>query len=162
MIEIFLIVGGAIGVGFFLIFLLALSEKKQRKLTPRAEAGLTRSQFEKACGLVIEGMKLEIVEASQSGENRFDIIAKNPVPLIGGDLLIHCLYADPEEVVGTPPILELSNMVLQERLTKGIFITTGKFTNEIGTITELAPMEFVDGAAFQGLMKKYSVVFPAA
>ena len=150
----FLIVFVAIGIGFALIFLLALSEKKRRG-SPSAPAAFSRERFEKACVQIIEGMKLEIGEITRTGSSQLDILATNPAPITGGEYLVHCLYTDPGEVVSGPQIIELSNMVVQERLSKGIFITTGRFTADIPGIGELAPMEFIDGAAFEKLVKKY-------
>jgi hypothetical protein len=150
-----LIVFGSLGIGFFLIFLLALSDKK-RKESGGGERLLTPPEFEKACLLVVEGMKLEIEEINRAGEARLDMIARNPTPITGGQYLVHCLYVDPKQVIDAPQIIELSNMVVQERLSKGIFITTGRFTEEIPSIGELAPMEFIDGQAFKKLLAKYA------
>ena len=154
--SLLLIILGAISLGFSLIFLLALSErKKKNSSSPPRGGGMNRVQFEKACVMVLEGMKLEIEEVTQSPGAQTDIIARNPTPFTGGSYLVRCLFVDREEVVGVNPILELSNMVLQERLSKGIFMTTGRFTTEIPTIGELAPMEFIDGPTFLSLVEKY-------
>lgn len=150
-----LIVFGSLGIGFFLIFLLALSDKK-RKASGPGERLFTAPEFEKACLLVVEGMKLEIDEINRTGQDRFDMIARNPTPITGGQFLVHCLYVEPKQVITAAQIIELSNMVLQERLSKGIFITTGRFTEEIPGIGELAPMEFIDGQAFKKLIAKYA------
>ena len=147
-------IAGAVGVGFFLIFLLALSDRK-KKQTSEVPLDFTQTEFEKLCVQVIEGMKLDIEEASRSDSTQVDIIAVNSVPIIGGKLLVHCLYEKPEQVIGTAEILELSNRVISERLSKGIFITTASFTDEIPGISELAPLEFIDGKAFRKLIEKY-------
>lgn len=153
----FLIAFGAVGLGFVLIFLLALGEKKGKaKASQSHKPVISRDRFEKACVLIVEGMKLEISEINRSGEDRLDILARNPTPFTGGDFLVHCLYREAPEVIRPAEIIEFSNMVLQERLSKGIFITTGRFTDEIPTIGELAPMEFIDGPAFQKLLGKYA------
>ncbi len=153
---------GAIGFGFFLIFLLALSDKK-RKAAREGGPGEPRPyvsflQFQKACAQVVEAMKLEIEEVNQIGDARLDMIARNPTPFTGGQFLVHCLYLAPHETITAVQVIELSNMVLQERLSKGIFITTGRFTHEIPTIGELAPIEYIDGAALKGLVEKYKIV----
>ena len=157
MAGILILVFASVGIGFLLIFLLALSDKKRRMTegTPR-DRNLTAAQFEKACVLVVEGMKLEIEEINRASPDRLDMIARNPTPITGGQFLIHCLYVDPKQVIPATQIIELSNMVLQERLSKGIFMTTGRFTGEIPTIGELAPLEYIDGPAFQKLLAKYA------
>lgn len=153
------LVFGAMGAGFFFIFLLALADKKKRAKAGEGRGAnrLDQEQFEKACVAVVEGMRLEIDEIHRSIPSRLDMIARNPTPIVGGRFLIHCLYADPAEIVTSAQIIEFSNMVLQERLSKGILMTTGSFTQEIPAIGELAPIEFIDGPALEGLMEKYRV-----
>ena len=152
--SILLVIAVAVGTGFLLIFLIALADRKKIKETP-LRPGMTRERFERICLLVLEGMKMEIDEVSRAGDSQIEILARNPTPITGGAFLVHCLYIDPAEVIGSARIIELSNMVLQERLSKGIFMTTGRFTSEIPGIGELAPIEFVDGEALQRLMEKY-------
>lgn len=155
-----LLIGGSVTLGFVLIFLLALSEKKKIKKADGAsengDLGLSAEHFQKACLLVVEGMKLDIEEINATSEDKVDIMAKDPRPITGGQFLIHCLYRPRGETILSPEIIELSNMVLQERVSKGIFITTGRFTEEILSIGELAPIEFIDGNTLQGLIAKYA------
>jgi hypothetical protein len=147
---------GAVLFGFFMIFLLALAEKKRAKTNPKPEKQLGLLQFEKICVEMAEGMKLEIDELSRSG-NALDIFAHNPTPLTGGKFLVHCLYLSPEAPpVSAAEILELSSAIIQDRVSKGIFITTGRFTSDLPAIGELAPIEFVDGEAFLKLAEKYA------
>lgn len=147
----------AVSIGFLLIFFLALSKKRKTCLLSLfSEKKLTPEQFQKACTLIVEGMKLEIEEISSSEDQKLDIIAHNPTPFTGGKYLVHCLYAPSDHVIGSAEILELSNLIIQERLSKGIFMTTGKFTHDIGSIGELAPIEFVDGKKFMGLLEKHA------
>ncbi len=147
----------AVSIGFLLIFLLALSEKRKRCITSLfSEKKLTPEQFQKACTLIVEAMKLDIEEISNLEDQKLDIIAQNPTPFTGGKYLVHCLYVPSDRVIGSAEIIELSNMIIQDRLSKGIFMTTGKFTNEIGSIGELAPMEFIDGKKFMGLLEKHA------
>lgn len=151
-----LVIVGAVGFGFFLIFLLALADKKAKSKEAPGHPSLSPSSFEKACLLIIEGMKLEIDEINKVEETRVDVLARNPTPITGGTYLVHCLHVEPGAVVTAPQILELSNMVVQERLSKGIFITNGRFTADLPGIGELAPIEYIDGEAFQGLLKKFA------
>lgn len=143
--------------GFLLVLLLSLSDKKRRKrATDTPEKKLSFEQFGKACLNIIEGMKLEIESVNESEDSSLDIVAQNPTPITGGRYLVHCLSIDPKEVVASAEILELSNMVVQERYSKGIFMTTGRFTQDIPGIGELAPIEFIDGDAFGELLEKYA------
>ncbi|MBI2981950.1 MAG: restriction endonuclease, partial [Deltaproteobacteria bacterium] len=101
-----------------------------------------------------DAMKLETVEHEER-ENQIDIIAKNPTPFTGGLLLIRGLLIPSKGIVGLPQILEFSNVVREERLMKGIFVTTGSFSPELGTLAELAPIEFIDGKKLGELREKF-------
>ncbi len=154
---ILLIVAVAIGVGFSLIFLLALAEKKQKKgqaaSPPKA---LDQGQFEKACMQILETMKLNLEEFHRTGDNQLDILAKNPAPFTGGEYLVQCLYVPEDFTVDAARILEFSHTIVQDRLSKGIFMTMGRFTPDLGSIGELAPIEFIDGKKFRELVKEHA------
>ena len=158
---------GSILFGFFLIFLLALSDKKQKekRWKERRERGadiaperlqISQESFEKACTLIVEGMKLDIEEINRSTANAIDIMARNPLPIVGGPLIVHCLYIDPDECVSAAQVLELSQMIIQDRLLKGVFMTTGKFAEEIATLSELAVIELIDGKGVLELIRKHA------
>ncbi|QQR80299.1 MAG: restriction endonuclease [Deltaproteobacteria bacterium] len=105
---------------------------------------------------ILETMKLDLEEFHRTADNQLDIMAKNPAPFTGGEYLIQCLYVPSDYVVDAAKILELSNSIIQDRLSKGIFITTGKFTPDLSTISELAPIEFIDGEQFRNLVKEHA------
>ena len=155
--NLILVLIGTFLLGFGLIFLLALAEKRTASSSVFKTFFLHQESFEKACVEMIERMKLNVEDVQRPRPNELDILAVNPAPFIGGDLIVHCAYIQPEEVIGPAAIIELSNMVIQSRLTKAILITTGKFTDEKDTLGELAPMEFLDGKTFQGLIEKYKI-----
>lgn len=138
------VAGLAAAAGFALILLAALTGRKPRPF----EASLTFSQFEQTCYRLMDEMKLQIEEAEKSGPC-IDLLVRNPAPIVGGLLLVRCLYLEPDGVVTAAQILELSNLVVQERVTKGVFLTTGRFTPDRATLTELAPIEFIDGEALR-------------
>ena len=164
MLDVLVLAFVGIGCGFVLIFLLALSDKRRKARQPKSEDPLlTFQQFEKACMAIVEEMKLEIDELTHGSDaHQFDMLARNPTPLVGGQFLIHCVYLRPDQLVESPEVLEVSNMIVQERISKGLILTTGRFAEDIATLGELAPMEFIDGAAFKGLMDKYKIVFSVA
>ena len=151
------IVFGAVGVGFLLILLLAVAEKKQKQSTPNPqEKTLDQTQFEKACIQILETMKLDLEEFHRTADNQLDILAKNQAPFVGGTYLVQCLYVPGDFIINAPKILELSNTIVQDRLSKGIFMTTGQFTPDLMSISELAPIEFIDGEKFRTLVKEHA------
>ena len=71
--------------------------------------------------------------------------------------MIHSVLASPERTISAAEIVELSNAIIQDRLSKGIFITTAQFTSDLPAISELAPMEFIDGAKLKELAERYRI-----
>lgn len=152
--TLFFVAGLALFIGFFFIFLLSLSTHKKAEVTEPAP--LNFDQFKKISFALVDEMKLKVVE-TETSDNGLDILATNPAAFVGGPLLVRCLYLESTAVVGAPTILEFSNVILQERVSKGIFITTGRFTPDLATISELAPMEFIDGVKLKSLMAEYQI-----
>lgn len=166
MIEILLLAGGSVVVGFLLIFLLALADKQTKKKraadspSPLGPLGLARPEFEKACVEVIERMKLEISDIQRTEDDSLDIRATNPAPVLGGEFFIRCVYLpdSSNQRIEAVEILELSNVIVQDRLSKGIFMTNARFTEELPAIGELAPIEFIDGERLKKMMGNLPMV----
>ncbi len=158
MLQVLIVAFGAIGVGFALILLLALADKQAKKKSPVEDGGLTQREFEKACVEVVERMKLEIGEIIRTADDNLDIRANNPAPVVGGEFFIRCVYLDPSGVIQSPDVLELSNVIIQDRLSKGLFFTNGSFAADIRSLGELAPMEFIDGARLKAMMADLPMV----
>jgi restriction endonuclease Mrr len=161
MLEILLIAFGSIGVGFFLILLLAMADRKSKQRRPQAAAedALTRDQFDKACVEIIERMKLDIEEIQRTEDDNLDIRARNPAPVVGGEFFVRCVYLSEQDGrIQSAEILEMSNVIVQDRLSKGIFMTNGRFADDIPTLSELAPIEFIDGTRLAAMMADLPMV----
>ena len=159
--EILFLIFGAFFIGGFLIFLLALSDKKRKSALPLApeERKATMDQFERACFQILEGLKLEVENSQRSSENEVEIFAhsgKETTDITSIGYIAFCKFIDKDQVIKPSEILELSSMVIQERRSKGFFITTGKFSPELSTLSELAPMSLIDGEQFQELLGKHA------
>ncbi len=147
------LVAAALLVSFLLIALLALSGKRKRF---EREPLVTPLQFETLCLALLGEMKLKVEETERTAAG-LDILAENPAPLIGGKILVRTAYLAPETVIDLSRVLAFSNLVLQEHCLKGIYITTGRFAPELSTLTELAPMEFIDGERLEQLIARYQI-----
>ena len=158
--NIFIVMGGAIALGFLLI--LALSLTKQRSsdgIGTMAQGALPDfERFIRVCQEILEAHKLEIKEVNPNIDDMSaDFYCEFSKPLIGGQFLAHCILRPHTDVVSAADIVELSNAIIQDRLSKGIYITTGRFTAELKGISELAPMEFIDGQELERLCKEHKI-----
>lgn len=158
MLEVLIVAFGAIGAGFALILLLALADKHAKKKPTVEDGGLTQREFEKACVEVLERMKLTIGEIVRTADDNLDIRAQNPAPVVGGEFFIRCVYLEPGGVVQAAEILEVSNVIVQDRLSKGLFFTNASFAADIPSLSELAPLEFIDGARLKAMMADLPMV----
>jgi len=152
--SLFFVVGFAILIGFALIFATSLSGKKAADGIGTLQTGALPhfDRFVRICRDILEAHKLDISEVHENAETQsVDIYCENPKPLIGGRLLAHCTLRAAEDVTSAAAVVELSSAIIQDRLCKGIFITTGQFTPELGAISELAPMAFIDGKELERL-----------
>ena len=160
MTGIFFVIGMAFVVGFLLIFAISLSGQKRFDGIGTIDAQQLPNfeRFGRIVRDMAESMKLEIDRIeSHPDEQSLDIYAHTPTPITGAHYLIHAVLAPPAQVIPAAEIVELSNVIIQDRLSKGIFMTTGRFTEDLSAISELAPMEFVDGAKFEELAQQYKI-----
>lgn len=149
----FFIILVSFGIGILLILLMATQDQHKKKNAP--QGSWTQHQFEKLCLQLVEAIKLEPGEIVRSSDQSIDIYAMNKTPITGGLFIIHCLFREPEQKIPTPEILEFSNLVSQERASKGILITTGKIDLEATLPTDLAPLEFLPGEQFRRLVEQF-------
>lgn len=153
-------------LGFVLIFLvkrsaapIAMEAAYYRQPTPQAAAlgDLLPEEFKEICVELAEavGLKVRSVESEEPG--RVDITAELDHPVLGGTYLLFGLLAPTDQVVDSAPVIGLSNAVHHERAMKGIFITTGYFSQEVDKILEGAPVELVNRDRLANLMEEYGV-----
>jgi len=156
----FITITFALFLGFFVILLISLGSREHDAGSKQSEQDslLSFKRFTRVSIDLVEALKLDITEIEENLEQEsLDIYAKNPKPYIGGEFLIHAVLCTPETVISAADIVELSNAVIQGRLSKGWFITTGQFTSELPTISELAPMEFIDGQKLEELTQQFKI-----
>ncbi|MDO8461445.1 MAG: restriction endonuclease [Deltaproteobacteria bacterium] len=154
----FLIILISFGIGILLILLIATQAARKKKTDPQGRVihpTWTQHQFEKLCLQLVEAIKLEPGEIIRPSDQAIDIYATNKTPLTGGLFIIHCLFREPEQKIQMSEILEFSNLVSQERASKGILITTGKIDLEATLPVDLAPLEFLPGEPFRRLVEEY-------
>lgn len=157
--PVFLLAGIALLLGFFLILLSALFDRK--KTTPSSsleEPLISLEVLQTVCLALVDEMKLQMIEAEKK-ENGIDLLAENPAPIIGGKYLFRGILLKKGETVPLPQIVEFSDTVTQERISKGVLVTTGQLPPEVSRLTELAPMELIDGERLKQLMEKYQIPF---
>lgn len=80
---------------------------------------------------------------------------KNPMPLSGGEYLVHFLKRATQPVDSVRVNAFRKAVKGEEGVLKGILITSGAFTVEGWQVAESAPLELVDGKHLVGLLKMF-------
>ncbi len=113
---------------------------------------LTPEQFERLCIRLLEQMGLIINSFHSNKRGQIDITAVNPQPITGGEYIVHCLLAPPDEPINSTRIIALSDTVRAEGASKGIFITTGFFSEEVPKLVEGPPLELINGQRLRQIL----------
>ncbi|MFQ5914969.1 MAG: restriction endonuclease [Nitrospinota bacterium] len=154
-------------LGFVLIFLVKRSSApiameqayyRQESAPETAALGdLLPEEFKEICVELVEaaGLRVQSVESEEPG--RIDIMAELDHPILGGDYLIYGWLSPMDQIVDSAPVIGLSNAVHHERAMKGIFITTGYFSQEVEKIPEGAPVELINRDRLAQLMESYGI-----
>jgi hypothetical protein len=83
--------------------------------------------------------------------------ARNPMPLAGGDYLIHFLApARGARAIGSDRALEFKSLVKHEEgVLKGVLVTTSAFSVEAFEALANAPVELIDGKQVESLLRMF-------
>lgn len=118
---------------------------------------LAPEQFERLCIRLLEDMGLVINSFNSNKQGKIDITAVNPQPITGGDYIIHCVLASPDEPIESTRIIALSDTVRAEGASKGIFITTGFFSEEVPKLIEGPPLELINGQRLRQILGEHRI-----
>ena len=153
---------GAIGLGFLLIVLIAITAPKPQPVDLKKESGgselvdLDAEQLGNLIASILDKMGLEI-ERIQGGKNEIlEILAVNPTPVTGGKVLVHCITAPTltgkvnGQMIGT-----FIRAVRSAYVSKGLLFTTGTFTPDAHLEAQDAPIEIFDRDQLQKMIEQY-------
>ncbi len=82
-----------------------------------------------------------------------EVLARHPHPLLGGDFVALARQYPPEAQVHAELVTELDQLVRDEQCQRGIYLVTGRFTEEAANIARGMPVCLVDGRWLKELAK---------
>ncbi|MBZ0160840.1 restriction endonuclease [Candidatus Methylomirabilis sp.] len=162
----FILVTIAILLGLGLIFLLNRSSSpvaaekayyQPRGVEQQRLERLTPEQFERLCFRLLEEMGLSIADCHRNTQGEIDVTAVNPQPITGGSYIVRCILIQPEVPINSTQITALSDTVRAERASKGIFITTGFFSEEAPKLAEGLPIELINGQRLRQILAEHRI-----
>jgi hypothetical protein len=163
---VFLLVALSILAGFILIAIAGRSPVQHVADRPTGEHGdmaqallesLSVTQFEAVCLRLLEELGLVINGPVRRHPQEIEISAVNPQPLIGGDVLVHCVLAQAGRPVDSSAVQSLASTVRADGAAKGILITNGYFAEEVGPLSEGPPIELVNAPRLQKLLEEHRI-----
>ncbi len=161
-----LLVALAILAGFILIAIAGRSPVQYVAERPTGEHGdmaqaviesLSLVQFEALCLRLLEELGLVVNGPVRRGEDSVEISTVNPQPIIGGDILVHCLLTQEARPVDSGDIQALVDTVKADGASKGILITNGYFAEEVGRPPEGPPVELINASRFKKLLDDHHI-----
>lgn len=109
--------------------------------------------FEELIRQLLERMGFQATLTKASGDGGVDIEAFNPQPITGGRIIVQCKrYA---HVVGSPFVRDLYGAVVHARASKGILITTSRFSSDAVTFAHDKPLELIDRQQLEDLLRRF-------
>ncbi|MDE2180630.1 MAG: restriction endonuclease [candidate division NC10 bacterium] len=162
----FILVTVAILLGLGLILLLNRSSSpvaaekayyQPRGVEQQQLERLAPEQFERLCFRLLEQMGLSITGCHRNRQGEIDITAVNSQPITGGSYMVRCVLTPPEAPINSAQIIALSDTVLAERALKGIFITTGFFSEEVPKLTDGPLIELINGQRLRQILREHRI-----
>jgi len=156
----------AILAGFILIAIAGRSPVQHVGDRPTGEHGdmaqamiesLSLAQFETLCLRLLEALGLVVNGPVRRRDREVEILAVNPQPIIGGDVLVHCVLAHEARPLDNHTVQSLSDTVKADGASKGILITNGYFAEEVGRLSEGPPIELINATRFRKLLDDHQI-----
>ena len=110
-------------------------------------------QFERLMGELLERMGWRPRVTRRSRDGGVDVDATNSEPITGGRILVQCKRTT--SVVGVGTVRELYGVVVGERATKGVVVTTAWFSPDAVAFARDKPLELIDRHHLTTLLSRH-------
>ena len=110
---------------------------------------LTWQQFEQVVADAYRARGYKVEESGGTGDNGIDLLMRSPT----GELVAVQCKRWKEWQVGAPRIREFAGAMVQEKVSKGVFVTSGKFSPPAIQAAAKTKVELVDGGALIQLIR---------
>ena len=113
--------------------------------------------FKEKCLEFLKKFNLEFVHSIWATDHELEIIMNDETPVVGGTYLALCIIDPPNNTVDVMKVKGFLDTVKGEGASRGIFITTGYFSDEAIRSIEEEPVELVNVASFVKYLKKFEI-----
>lgn len=158
------LMGTFIVAGILIYFISAHDRRTKLKAEAKArDEGLSTPfldwrEFSKVCMDLCDALKLDIADVSQPSAGEIALRAASRHPITRVEYLVAGFWLSRDALLDNGRIMELSDQIVSERISKGIVVTTGRIDRESALrLPELAPIEFIDGERLAEMMKNKEI-----
>jgi restriction system protein len=153
-------------VAFIIGILLIVSLKKVSPPPPQEQIHfdsdvpkyfVDQTAFKEKCVEFLEKFNLEYVHSVWANEHELEIAMNDETPVVGGTYLALCIIDPPDQTVNAIKVKGFLDTVKGEGASRGIFITTGYFSNEAIRSIDEEPVELVDVVSFVSYLKRFGI-----
>ena len=113
--------------------------------------------FKDKCVEFLEKFNLEYVHSVWANEHELEIAMNDETPVVGGVYLALCIIDPPGQTVNAIKVKGFLDTVKGEGASRGIFITTGYFSDEAIRSIDEEPVELVDVVSFISYLKRFGI-----
>lgn len=113
--------------------------------------------FKEKCVEFLEKFNLEYVHSVWANDRELEIAMNDETPVVGGAYLALCVINPPSQTVNAIQVKGFLDTVKGEGASRGIFITTGYFTEEAVSLIDEEPVELVDVVSFVSYLKRFGI-----
>ena len=113
--------------------------------------------FKDKCVEFLEKFNLEYVHSVWANDHELEIAMNDETPVVGGAYLALCIIDPPGQTVNAIKVKGFLDTVKGEGASRGIFITTGYFSEEAIRSIDEEPVELVDVVSFISYLKRFGI-----
>lgn len=113
--------------------------------------------FKEKCVEFLKKFNLEYVHSVWATDHELEVFMSDETPVIGGTYLALCIIDPPNKTVDVMKVKGFLDTVRGEGASRGIFITTGYFSDEAIRSIEEEPVELVNVVTFVDYLKKFDI-----
>ena len=125
----------------------------QETLRGKELSAMSLSQFQDLVVGVLAKMNFDVQKVKKVPGGTFQIQVDFQHPVVGGSFLVLARQYPETAPVHADLIRELDEIAREEACKRGIYIVTGRFTEEAKNISRSMAVDLVDGAKLSGLME---------
>ncbi len=113
--------------------------------------------FKEKCLEFLKKFNLEYKHSVWANDRELEIIMNDETPVVGGTYLALCIINPHNNTVDSIKVKGFLDTVKGEGASRGIFITTGYFSDEALRTIDEEPVELVNIVAFLSYLKKFGI-----